>query len=138
MPAAHQQKSSATWLAYYPDHAPRSDDPHYSLFEAARAEMIKTGQGCWRCRNLLHLEAHHAMLEFAVINGIDLARFHVDFPSIDSIEELREWAAGPGNLEILCRDCHRGVYGVHSVPYPAWVWARWAKDGIETVRKITA
>lgn len=95
--------------------------------------MIDSGQGCWRCADRRNLEAHHAILEFAVINGIDLTKFVRDFPGIDTPEELREWAAGPGNLEILCRDCHRGPVGVHSVPYPTWSWQRYALDNIQSV-----
>ena len=129
----HRQKSTATWWAYYPAHEPRADDPHKSLFEAARKAMIDSGQGCWRCADRRNLEAHHAILEFAVLNGIDLRKLTKDFPSIVDTESLYAWAAGPGNLEILCRECHRGQCGIHSVPWPAWSWQRYALDGIQSV-----
>jgi len=125
---------SSTWLAFYPFHAPRESEPHYALFRASRKLLIASGIGCWRCGDHDYLEAHHCIVEFALLNGISIEKIQKDFPEIDDTESLMAWASGPTNLEILCRDCHRGALGVHTMPFPLWEAQRWAKDDIQFLR----
>jgi len=134
-PAMHEIAGSSRWIACYPAHEPREHDPHHKLFTAARNLLISRGTGCWRCGSMEHLEAHHCLVEWALINGIDVNDIAKDFPAITDVESLHAWAEGPDNLEILCRDCHRGPMGVHLIPYPLWVAQRWAADNTQFLRR---
>jgi hypothetical protein len=44
---AHDQKLTLHIIAHIPEHAPRESDPHYHLFEQAKARIKKAG--LWRC-----------------------------------------------------------------------------------------
>ena len=123
-------RGSSSWIAYYPAHVPRSKDPHYAYFRISRKLLIASGKGCWRCGGHTNLEAHHSIIEYALLNGIDINKAMQDFPSIHDHESFLIWAEGPENLELLCRECHRGKLGIHSMPYPLWVGEKWAKDNI--------
>jgi hypothetical protein len=135
---AHWQSERTAYGAWYPAHAPRESDSHYRLFEHARKRLIATGVGCWRCGSKEHLEAHHAQCEFAVANGVDYTKLAADFPEyhLDSEEAFLAWVESEGNLLMLCADCHRGPTGIHHVPYPCWVWQRWARTGIASARAL--
>lgn len=138
-PAHWQQEPAHPYEAYYPEHLPRPRDPHYHLFEAARKRLLACGGGCWRCGERGKLECHHNQVEFAVANGCDREKLARDFPqyAFDSDEAFLEWVESEGNLLILCAKCHRGpIDGIHSIPYPTWIWKRWAKDGIDTTRAL--
>lgn len=84
-----------TLRLWFPQHEPRSSDPHYPLFSAAKRRLKKLDVPCWRCgvhyadlnskpgqagteSNPLgahQLEAHHFDIEFSLANGIDVDRW---------------------------------------------------------------
>lgn len=112
---AHIQAETHRYVVHYPDHAPRTDDPHYKDFEAYRRKthatavcaMIRSG-GCEGV-----LELHHAHVEFALANGVDLALLEADYPGISNPEEVGAWVETEANLVWLCTFHHRGHGGVH-------------------------
>jgi hypothetical protein len=77
---------------WYPAHAPRAEDPHYALFNAAKRKARALDVPCWRCgvrrRDLnrrplaaasaanplgaYQLELHHQELEFSLSNAVDV------------------------------------------------------------------
>lgn len=150
---------------WVPEHEPRDKDPTYKLFRQAKKEMRRLDLPCWRCgvhyADLVHkgdpptgknplgsyqLEAHHAELEFSLLNGIDVekwwesstredAGFIVEsFSHVDRwLKEHPQYVGKPhdevflaymesdGNLLQLCDVCHRSKeQGVHHIDYPTW------------------
>lgn len=47
MTAAHDQRSTIHIVQHVAEHAPREGDPHYHLFERAKARIKR--QGLWKC-----------------------------------------------------------------------------------------
>ena len=75
--AAHDQMMTIHVETHVPDHAPREDDPHYHLFEQAKARLKR--QGLWKCIIADELcggepELHHTYIEFSQINEVDPKR----------------------------------------------------------------
>jgi hypothetical protein len=150
---------------WIPEHEPRERDPHYKLFHAAKRRMRELDIPCWRCGvryedlvakgepateanplGAYQLEAHHADLEFSLLNAIDIgkwwgsstredAKFMVEsFSNVDGwLHRHPEFHAKPhdeiflaymeseGNLQQLCDVCHRSKeQGIHHIPYPDW------------------
>lgn len=84
-----------TLRLWFPEHQPRTHDPHYRLFNAAKRRMKQLDVPCWRCgvhyadlndrpggsataRNPLaasQLEAHHQDIEFSLANAVDVDRW---------------------------------------------------------------
>lgn len=129
--AAHDQTVVNHYVMHYPAHAPRESDPHYGAFRAYRAHHVKTAV-CYVGRRLGYdqcadaqgkpmtdqpghpgLELHHRVLEFSLINGVDLQALQLDFPDLTDIDKVREWAETDANLMFLCPRHHRGVGGIH-------------------------
>jgi hypothetical protein len=121
---AHSQVVSHSYTINYPSHPARQDDPHYVDFEAYRRSHIATA----RCAVGAHrgdfsecssgdtnkgLELHHAHVEFALQNGIDLKWLAKDYPGIDDPEHVGAWVESGQNLIFLCEKHHRGHGGVH-------------------------
>lgn len=135
---AHTQKVHLDILEFFPDHEPRESDPHYHLFNDARAKLKAAGKWvCWACGKTeaqvgSPLEAHHSTIEFALANGVDVLKFKERFPefNVSTDEELFAFVEGESNLTILCTDHHRGLHGIHSLPYPCWVAQAFWKDGL--------
>lgn len=133
MTAAHTQRMTYHLLAHIPEHAPREDDPHYRLFEQAKARLKR--QGLWKCVIDDDLcsgepELHHTFIEFSQINQVDPAKIEKALGlHFENDEEFQAWAESPGNLEVLCVAHHRTHYGVHVVPGPLWEAVRFRKAG---------
>lgn len=174
-PAHYQTVTlNARLREWVPEHEPRESDPHYKLFGVAKRQMKALDIPCWRCgvhyadlvakggastaRNPLaayQLEAHHADLEFSLLNAIDVAKwwdsstredagFMVEaFSNVDgwlhthpelagkSHEEIfTAYMESEGNLQQLCDVCHRSKdQGIHHIPYPNWrARAVWRPD----------
>jgi hypothetical protein len=133
--AAHEQAMTLHVVASIPDHAPREDDPHYHLFELAKARLKR--QGLWRC--ILSddycagvPELHHSHLEFSQISASDFRKVNEALGlHLASDDEFQEWAEKPGNLEVLCTNHHRSHLGVHVLPGPLWEPIRYRKAGLE-------
>ncbi len=130
---AHTQQQTDRFVLYYPDHAPRQDDPHYAAFNAARKRILAAGIGCWICGSKDLLELHHSGVEFAAASGVDLAKFEADYPEfkIENEDEFLAWVESEGNLQVLCSLHHRGpCNGIHHLPHPNWKLQQFWKDGI--------
>lgn len=131
--SAHDQSMTLHILAHVPDHAPREDDPHYHLFEQAKAQIKR--QGLWVCAindDLCggQLELHHSHIEFSQANAADPAKIEkalgLHFTDDDAFQA---WIESPGNLEVLCVNHHRTHYGVHVIPSALWETLRWHRAG---------
>lgn len=59
------------------------------------------------------LELHHAHIEFALQNSVDLAILEAHYPGVSDPESVGEWVESGANLEYLCEFHHRGHGGVH-------------------------
>lgn len=90
---------------WFPDHQPRTSDPHYHLFNVAKRQMKALDIPCWRCgthyadlnakplmgprpRNPLgacQLEAHHQDVEFSLSNAVDVEHwFQASIPDLNN------------------------------------------------------
>lgn len=133
MVAAHEQRLTLHILAHVPEHEPRADDPHYHLFEQAKARLKR--QGLWKCvigDDLCsgQVELHHSHIEFSQINSVDSAKVEKALGlHFESDEDFQAWIEGPGNLEALCATHHRTHLGVHVLPGPFWEPLRYRKVG---------
>lgn len=131
----HDQKLTLHLVEHYPSHEPRTADPHYHLFNQARARLAKLGQlKCWvgneECAG--QIELHHSMIEFALANNIDVEKFERLYPqfNVTSDEAFLEWVEQEGNLMPLCKRHHTGNLGIHCLPYPIWLPQRFVKAGM--------
>lgn len=122
--AAHDQPLTLHIVTHVPEHEPREDDPHYHLFEQAKARMKR--QGLWKC--VINdrycggnVELHHSHLEFSQIHAVDPAKVaeHLGLHFTDD-DDFQRWCESPGNLEPLCAVHHRTHLGVHVLPGPLW------------------
>lgn len=133
MTHAHDQSETIHVLTHVPEHAPREDDPHYHLFEQAKARLKR--QGLWKCVINDDLcegvpELHHTHVEFSQINNADPDKIAKALGlHFDTDEEFQAWAESPGNLEVLCSAHHRTHYGVHVLPAALWEANRWRRAG---------
>lgn len=119
--AAHEQAETHRYVVRFPAHPPRTDDPHYRDFEAYRRRTHATAKcavGEHRsdfseCSLDKPLELHHAHVEFALQNGVDLKWLECDYPGISDRESVGAWVESADNLLWLCEFHHRGHGGVH-------------------------
>jgi len=125
---AHTQETTIHYRQYFPDHEPRTDDPHYHIFNEARKKLKEAGKLiCWVCGKDeaaagQPIELHHDRVEFALQNGVDIGKFIEAFPdlNIHNEEEFFAFVEGEGNLLPLCKLHHTGIEGIHLLPYPCW------------------
>lgn len=96
MTAAHTQviTLNTRLREWVPEHEPREHDPEYHLFHAAKRLLRAHDIHCWRCDvsyadlvkrgapatpsnpyGAYQLEAHHADLEFSLLNGVDVEKW---------------------------------------------------------------
>lgn len=128
---AHDQSMTVHILTHVPEHQPRENDPHYHLFNQAKARMKR--QGLWKCAINDdycggNIELHHSHIEFSQVGSSDLKRVNEAFGlHLDDDEEFQAWIESPGNLEPLCEVHHRTHYGVHVIPGPLWEPLRYRK-----------
>lgn len=130
---AHDQGLTLHLMTHVPEHAPRENDPHYHLFEQAKARL--KAAGLWKCAIDDDLcgggpELHHSYVEFSQIKAVDahkverLLGLH-----FETDEDFQIWVESPGNLEVLCVNHHRAHYGIHVIPGPLWEAIRFHKAG---------
>lgn len=137
---AHDQAMTLHVLSHIPDHAPRDGDPHYHLFEQAKARLKR--QGLWKCMVGDDLcggdpELHHTYIEFSQINEVDAEKVeHALGLHFESDEDFQKWAESPGNLEVLCVQHHRAHYGIHMIPGPLWEAIRFRKAGTQAAAEF--
>ncbi len=117
---AHDQRMTVHILTHVPEHQPREDDPHYHLFNQAKARMKR--QGLWKCAINDdycggNIELHHSHIEFSQVGSADLKRVNDAFGlHLEKDDDFQAWIESPGNLEALCEVHHRTHYGVHVLP----------------------
>ncbi|HTJ68024.1 MAG TPA: hypothetical protein VL551_10875 [Actinospica sp.] len=138
--AAHDAMMTVHIETHVPDHAPREDDPHYHLFEQAKARLKR--QGLWKCIIADELcggepELHHTYIEFSQINEVDPKKVQEALGlHFDNDEDFQKWAESPGNLEVLCANHHRTHYGIHVIPGPLWEALRFRMAGTEAAAEF--
>lgn len=66
------------------------------------------------------LELHHAHIEWALLNGIDLGLLEQDYPGVSSPEALGAWVESAVNLIWVCAWHHRGHPGHHCASKSDW------------------
>lgn len=143
---AHSQQVTNHYHIAFPDHAPRTSDPHYQAFEAFHkanqaTAVCYTGRrvGFDECADAQGhpvnqpamgngLELHHHFLEFAVINAVDLAALEVDFPDLTDPDKVAAWAETDPNFIWLCAKHHRGYGGVHHASAADWQAAQYVQN----------
>ena len=118
---AHDQAETHKYTVHYPWHFPRVGDPHYKDFNAFHRANRKTAQ----CAIGLHrndfsecsldqpMELHHAHVEFALQNGVDLKWLEVDYPGVSDPETVGAWVETGANFVWYCVRHHRGHGGAH-------------------------
>lgn len=144
---AHSQQVTNHYHVAYPEHAPRTADPHYHAFEAYRKAHIAeaicyTGfrVGFDECADAQGkpiatqpdgghgLELHHHYLEFATVNAVDLAALERDFPNLTDPEKVADWAETDENFLWLCAKHHRGFGGVHHASAADWQASQYVQN----------
>lgn len=138
--AAHEQAMSHRYLVHFPPHPARPDDPHYRDFDAYHRKTRATARcfvgeriGFDDCRDehgqpvaidakgqQSGLELHHAHIEFAVQQGVDLAALEVDYPGVSNPDEVGAWVESAINLRWLCTQHHRASGGAHTASHADW------------------
>lgn len=129
----HTQKTTHSYVVHYPEHYPRTGDPHYVDFEHYRQKNIGTAKCKFsdsadadQCTR--QLELHHAFIEFSLQQGVDISVLEHDFPGISDPNKVGEWVETDQNFEWLCSYHHRGSGGAHVAAHADWVAERYVKD----------
>jgi hypothetical protein len=144
---AHDQQETIHLLRHYEAHHPRKGDPYYPLFEKAKRKIKAQGQ--WKCA-LAVLESgdcsgpltlHHAGIEYATQNSIDLAKINALLGLDLDLDGFRQWVEEIGNLEVLCTGHHlQGhPFSVHQIPHADWDAVRTHAAGkipVQVVKEI--
>jgi hypothetical protein len=124
---AHLQHAVNSYTVAYPAHEPRESDPHYRDFEAYRRRTKATakcefGTGLGGDYSLCSggLELHHAHIEFALQNGVDLVLLEVRYPGVSDPDQVGAWTESADNLVWLCEKHHRSHGGVHHASASDW------------------
>lgn len=125
MTAAHEQAVTRHYTVRYPAHDPRASDPHRHDFLEWKRRRRETGTW-WcdfarehragdesECDLTRPLEAHHKVVELAMLNEIDMALLEKDYPGI-SAQDVGAWIDSDQGLALLCVAHHRGPMGVHT------------------------
>lgn len=140
VPAHTQAESHRPYLVHFPPHPARKSDPHYVDFSHFHRMHRKTARcyvglrvGFGDCRDAQGnpsvidkagqqsgLELHHAHIEFALQQGVDLAALEVDYPGVSNPDEIGAWVESATNLRWLCVHHHRGPAGSHSIVHADW------------------
>jgi hypothetical protein len=128
---AHDQVVQNHYVIHYPDHAPRAGDPNYVAFnvyhrahEGTSVCFVGKRLGFDQCADAQGgamldqpghpgLELHHKVLEFSLINAVDLAAVALDFPDLTDEAKVAVWAETDANFMWLCAKHHRGAGGIH-------------------------
>jgi len=130
---AHDQNTTHHYLMHYPEHPPRTGDPHYRDFEAYRRRTkdtarcqfaVETGDDS-ECHGGLGL--HHTHVEFSLQNGVNLARLEHLSPGISNPDEVGAWIETGANFEWLCAWHHCGHGGKHSAAAADYEASKWVK-----------
>lgn len=128
--AAHLQRITHAYTMHYPAHPPRDQDPHKADFDEYKrrrrangtfycdfAHMYRADSS--ECVLTSPLECHHSIIEYALQNGVDLARLEKFYPGVSRMG-VGKWIDSAANLMILCSWHHRGHGGVHVASASDW------------------
>ena len=138
---AHRQHVVNAYDIMYPDHAPRAGDPNYRDFEAYR-RRTKGDPDVYKCAWGVEvddftqcspppLELHHAHIEFALQNGVDLAHLEHAYPGVSDPKTVGAWVESAENLVWLCARHHRAQSaGVHHLAAADYEASKWLQSGI--------
>ena len=144
--AAHLQAVTRHYTVRYPAHEPRARDPHGVDFRAWKRR--RKSAGTWTCdfaaehRNgdtsecdlTRPLEAHHRVIELAVLNEVSLELLERDFPGI-SAATVGAWIDSDANLTLYCVAHHRGPGGVHTASASDFSSEFYVRDLITATRE---
>ena len=141
---AHTQHFDHSYWVSYPDHYPREQDPNYKDFhafhvknspgarcayaihgdlpgdaepvrqDAAPHRLIGPAEERVGCDVTHPIELHHAHVEFALANEVDLALLEKDYPGVSNPDEVGAWVETGANFIWYCSLHHRGLGGAHS------------------------
>lgn len=137
---AHDQHFAHAYWVHFPPHPARKDDPHYTDFDHFHRKTRPTARcyvgeriGFDECCDAQGaacvidakgeqsgLELHHAHIEFALQNGVDLAALERDYPGISNPDEVGAWVETDVNFRWLCVRHHRGPAGAHTITHSDW------------------
>lgn len=140
MTDAHDQISSHKYLVHFPPHPAREGDPHYVDFNHYHRQTRPTARcyvgeriGFTECKDAqgnpatidtdgkqAGLELHHAHVEFALQQGINLSALEHDYPGISNPDELGAWVETAANFRWLCVRHHRAESGAHTISHSDW------------------
>jgi hypothetical protein len=135
--AAHTVTEHLTLAYAYPAHEARRSDPHNAVFAATKKRLRALGH--WQCwiNNADcgggPLECHHSLVEMSLAQIVDEAHFRQLYPEFNlgqSDEDFLNWIQSEGNMTILCPMHHRGILGIHTIHYSAWIVQRFMKEGV--------
>jgi len=141
MVPAHLQKMTHSYTVRYPDHTSREGDPNYVDFNHLHKEWKKDPEK-WRCAiGVLRgdftecamdkpLELHHAHIEFALMNSVNLEWLERQYPGVGNPDALGKWVESAENLVVLCQRHHRGHDGVHVASASDYEGIKFVKDMI--------
>jgi hypothetical protein len=142
---AHSQVVTRHYLVHYPAHDPRADDPHRADFEAWKRQrkaagtyhcdfaVAHRGGDTSECDMASPLEAHHKVIELALLNAVDFALLEQDYPGI-SAQTAGAWIDSDANLTLLCVRHHRGPGGVHTATASDYGSEAYVRDMISEAR----
>ncbi len=137
---AHDQTESHHYIVHFPAHPARVNDPHYKDFDAYHRKNRPTARcyigehiGFADCKDAQGhpvtidangeqsgIELHHAHIEFALQNSVDLAALEVDYPGISNPDEVGAWVETGANFRWLCVFHHRAEGGAHTASHSDW------------------
>lgn len=137
---AHDGAITHHYLVHFPPHPARQDDPHYRDFDHYHKKTRPTARcyvgeriGFKFCRDehgkpltmdddgqMSGLELHHAHIEFALQQGVDLKALEEDYPGVSNPDEVGEWVESAANFRWLCVFHHRGAGGAHTAAHADW------------------
>lgn len=121
--AAHTQNVTNRYTEHVPEHGGRAEDPWHADFEEFKRRRVAAGtsycdfahkyrKDSSECDLSTPLEAHHAIVEFALQNGVDIQLLEQFYPGVSQMG-IGKWIDSDQNLILLCAWHHRGHGGVH-------------------------
>ena len=144
----HEEKETLSIDVELPGHAPRTET---SLFERTKKELHARENGrCFLCGQTevetgMPHEAHHHPVERSLATAWDWPRFirdcqagawgphaqSFDWASFDPVSDPYKFVDDmTANGLLLCKHEHTGAdAGIHSIPFPLWIWRRYAPQG---------
>lgn len=143
--AAHDGIQTHHYLVHFPPHPARTSDPHYKDFDAYHKANRPTARcyvgervGFGDCKDdqgnpcpvvdgqpQPGLELHHAHIEFALQQGVNLAALEVDYPGVSDPDSVGAWIESGANFRWLCVFHHRGAAGAHTAAHADWEAAQY-------------